>query len=64
MFGIGIQELILIALAAALLLFGSKRIVEVARSFGRFSGEFKKSKKEIETEIQTAESSSEASKRE
>ena len=54
MFGIGIQELIVIALVAGVLLFVSKRILDVARSFGRFTGEFKKSKKEIENEIRSS----------
>lgn len=57
MFGIGIPELILIALAVAILLFGSKHILNTARSFGRFFGEFKKSKREVEEEIRQAEES-------
>ncbi len=55
MFGIGIPELILIALAIGILFFGSKKILELSRSFGRVSGEFKKGKKEIERELKGGE---------
>ena len=57
MFGLGIPEIAIILLAIGILLFGSKKIIEVARSMGRFTGEFKKGKKEIETEIKSAEES-------
>ena len=55
MFGLGIPEIIVILLAVGVLLFGSKKIVELARSMGRFSGEFKKGKKEIEAELRQGE---------
>lgn len=55
MFGLGIMEILIIVLAAGLLLFGSKKIVELARSLGRFSGEFKKGRSEVEKELRTAE---------
>jgi len=55
MFGLGITEIIIILLAVGILLFGSKKIIELARSMGRFTGEFKKGKKEIEAEIKSAE---------
>ena len=55
MFGLGIPEIAIIILAIGILLFGSKKIIEVARSMGRFTGEFKKGKKEIEKEIKSAE---------
>ena len=48
---IGIQEIILI-LAVALLLFGAKRIPEIARAFGRASYEFKKAKQTIQKEAE------------
>lgn len=51
MFGLGIPEIIIILLAVGVLLFGSKKIIEVARSMGRFTGEFKKGKRDIEAEI-------------
>ena len=55
MFGLGIPEIIIILLAIGILLFGSKKIIELARSMGRFTGEFKKGKREIEAEIKSAE---------
>lgn len=55
MFGLGITEIVIILLAAGILLFGSKKIIELARSMGRFSGEFKKGKKEIEAELRGGE---------
>ena len=55
MFGLGIPEIIIILLAVGVLLFGSKKIVELARSMGRFTGEFKKGKRDIESEIKKAE---------
>ncbi len=38
-----------------LLLFGAKKIPDLARGFGKASGEFKKAKEEFEREITTAE---------
>jgi len=51
MFDIGIPEIVIIALAFAILFFGSKKILEFSRSLGRMSGEFKKGKAEIEREL-------------
>jgi len=55
MFGLGMSEVLIIALVIGILLFGSKKIVEIARSLGRFSGEFKKGKQDIERELKTEE---------
>ena len=46
MFGIGGWELILI-FAVVLLLFGAKRLPEIARSIGKAVNEFKKGKDEF-----------------
>ena len=46
MFGLGWSEIILILLVV-LLLFGAKRIPELARAIGRASYEFKKAKENI-----------------
>ena len=50
-------EVILIIVIAVLLLFGSGKIVEAARSFGRVTGEFKKSKAEMDRELKASEAS-------
>jgi sec-independent protein translocase protein TatA len=48
--GIGAQELLLIFLVI-LLLFGAKRIPEIARGLGKGMSEFKKAMKEAQDEI-------------
>ena len=48
---IGIQEITLI-LIVVLLLFGGKRIPELAKAFGRASYEFKKAKETIKKEAE------------
>ena len=50
MFGLGMQELLIILLVV-LLLFGAKRIPEVMRSFGKGVTEFKKGVSELESEL-------------
>lgn len=49
--GIGMQELLLILLIV-LLLFGAKKIPELARGLGRGIREFKDASKEIKSEIE------------
>lgn len=48
---IGLQEITLIVIAI-IILFGAKRIPEIARSLGRASYEFKKAKESIQQEAQ------------
>ena len=55
MFGLGITEIIIIAIALGVLFFGGKKITEWARNLGRFTGEFKKGRKEVEKELRDAE---------
>ncbi len=55
MFGLGIPEILLIALAFGILFFGGSRITDFAKSLGRVSGEFKKGKKDIENELRAGE---------
>jgi sec-independent protein translocase protein TatA len=55
MFGIGIPELIIIALVFGVLFFGSSKMTEFARAMGRMSGEFKKGRKDIEQELRAGE---------
>jgi sec-independent protein translocase protein TatA len=58
MFGnLGAGEIILIVLAI-LLLFGAKKIPELARGIGKGMGEFKKGLKDVEDEIKNAEKDS------
>lgn len=55
MFGLGLPEIIVIALAVGVLFFGKGKITEFAHSLGRISGEFRKGKQEIERELREAE---------
>jgi len=58
MFGtIGTQELLLIFLVV-LLLFGPKRLPELARGLARAMGEFKRAAEELREEIERADSDS------
>lgn len=52
--GLGMQEMIVIFLIV-LLLFGAKKIPELARGIGKGMGEFKKAKTEFEREINMGE---------
>jgi sec-independent protein translocase protein TatA len=51
MFGMGPTELIL-AMVVVLLLFGAKRIPEIAGSFGKGIREFKKNMHDVQREIE------------
>jgi len=53
MFGVGPSELILIFMVI-LLLFGAKRIPEIAHGLGKGINEFKKAAREITNEIDSA----------
>jgi len=53
MFGLGPQELILIALVI-LILFGAKRIPELMQGLGKGVREFKKATSDIEKDIKSA----------
>ncbi len=55
------EDLVLI-LFVALLLFGSSKIPELARSLGKATGEFKKGQREIELEMKDFEKSIKESK--
>lgn len=49
--GIGMSEIVIIIIAAAVLIFGAKKIPELARTLGRSKGEFEKGKIESEKEL-------------
>lgn len=50
----------IIIFVVVLLLFGAKKIPELARGLGKSMGEFKKAREDFEREIKTAESESES----
>ncbi len=54
MFGLGAEEILIIVVVFGILFFGGKKLNEIARSAGRFTGEFKKGKMEIENELTNA----------
>lgn len=51
---LGLNELLWIGLFVLLLLFGSKKLPELAKSLGRATGEFQKGKVEVERELREA----------
>ena len=51
---IGGMEWVLLLLVVVLLMFGAKKIPELARSFGKATGEFKRGQREVEREIREA----------
>lgn len=53
MFGLGTQEIILIAIVI-LVLFGAKKIPDLMSGLGKGIKEFKKASRDIETEITNA----------
>jgi sec-independent protein translocase protein TatA len=60
--GIGAQELLLILLVL-LLLFGAKKIPEIARGLGKSVSEFKKGMRELENEVKKEEPTPEDKKK-
>ncbi len=51
MFGLGITEILIILVVFAIIFFGGKKITDLAKSAGRFTGEFKKGRMEAEDEL-------------
>jgi sec-independent protein translocase protein TatA len=48
---LGMPEILIIILVIVILLFGAKKLPELARSLGRAKGEFDRGKMEIEREL-------------
>ncbi len=48
---LGTTEIVIILILGGIILFGGKKISDTARSFGRFTTEFKKGKMEAEEEL-------------
>ena len=59
---IGPQEIFIVFLAV-ILLFGAKKLPELARSMGKSLGEFRKAKDELDREIQAAAEASDLEKK-
>lgn len=55
MFGLGIPEITIIVVAVVVLFFGGKKLSELAKGMGRFTGEFKKGRAEMEKELKEVE---------
>ncbi len=49
--GLGIQEILIILVIAAVFIFGAKKIPEIAKTFGKAKAEFEKGKIEGEKEL-------------
>jgi sec-independent protein translocase protein TatA len=48
---IGATEIIIILVVAGIIFLGGRKIEELGRALGRFTGEFKKGKMEVEKEL-------------
>jgi sec-independent protein translocase protein TatA len=55
MFGLGATEIVIIVVVLVIVFFGGKKLGELAKSAGRFGGEFKKGKLEAEQEVKDIE---------
>lgn len=51
MFGIGIQELLIIGVFIVVFFYGSEKLIDFARSAGKLTAEYKKSKAGAEKEL-------------
>lgn len=48
------ENVILVVIAIAVVIFGAKRIPELAKSLGRAKGEYEKGKKQVQQELDSA----------
>ena len=51
----GLEPVMILVVVVVFLLFGSKKIPDLARSFGKARGEFKKGQKETDAELKPSE---------
>lgn len=51
MFGLGINEIIIFGIAFIVLFYGADKMLDIAKSMGKLTGEFKKGKMEAEKEL-------------
>ena len=49
--GIGLPEILIVLVVIGVLIFGAKKIPELARTFGKAKGEFEKAKIESDKEL-------------
>ena len=49
--GIGLPEILIVLVVIGVLIFGAKKIPELARTFGKAKGEFEKGKIEADKEL-------------
>lgn len=61
---IGMTEIVFVIIAAAILIFGAKKIPELARTLGRAKGEFEKGRLESDKELKDLEKKSLKEKKE
>ncbi|OHA80326.1 MAG: hypothetical protein A2675_00600 [Candidatus Yonathbacteria bacterium RIFCSPHIGHO2_01_FULL_51_10] len=54
MFGLGINEVVIIGIVFLVLFYGAGKMTDIAKSVGRLTGEYKKGKMEVEKEIEKA----------
>lgn len=55
-----IDDWLIIAVVAGVLLYGSTKIPQLARNLGRSTGEFKRGRLEVESEIKTQQAAEQA----
>lgn len=54
MLGLGVNEIIMIGVVIMVLFYGSDKMLDIAKSAGRITGEYKKGKIEAEKELKKA----------
>lgn len=60
MFGLGFNEIAIIVVVFVVFFYGADKMVDMARSMGKLTGEYKKGKMEIDKELKKAKKELEA----